>query len=269
MEMIVEAEAPPKNVVLRMREHIQREASVHAANIGARPTVVAQRALPLCVIYHLDTFVGDATIIVGLDGTMLIDCGFNWQGVRMAQVAKKLGAHADMLISISHFDKDHFYGVAEVVACYPGAKVISRGATTHMAYAAHLGTCKRVAKPNDWNEIDSDLGRRIKAIYPVECLREDCTRGAHPFDDVKNHKQTALGLGVTIEAKKNFSPQPLSVLRDDNSSSVTWLLRAGTVGYYSAGDLETPDEEQVEIADVHVMKCSHHGAKTTASNAFL
>jgi hypothetical protein len=71
----------------------------------------------------------------------------------------------------------------------------------------------------------------------------------------------------------NGEGKDLAVVRDNNDSSVAWILNCAGVNYYTAGDLE--DNERYVSAGLkgdsklHIIKCGHHGSEKATSADFL
>lgn len=69
----------------------------------------------------------------------------------------------------------------------------------------------------------------------------------------------------------NAAGQDLDTIRDKNNSSIAWVLSAGAINYYTAGDLEDEDHliGTLRTKPLQVIKCGHHGSAAATSGKFL
>lgn len=237
--------------------------------------------VPLVVLYHLDANRGDATIIIGSTRCVFVDCSFEWVSTRMLAIAHDLDGGGPQDVLISHFDKDHFYGINVVVGEAPAPLRIVTPAHPHqLDESTHLNSCRH--RPRNAVSINDDLLGRLQLLADRNgvgssrrCLDGTCTRPkantAPTLMSAQEVRLIALGGGVTMRAVYNAAPQNLAGLRDNNDSSIAWVLTAAGVNYYTAGDLEHGEGAVAPEGDqrFHIVKCGHHGSRSATSTDFL
>lgn len=246
---------------------------------GGFSVATAAPRLPLVVIYHLDTNRGDATIIMGSTKCMFVDTGFDWVGTRMLEIEQTLNGTGPHYVAISHFDKDHFYGIGAVTRASARAlTVITPADPDDLEASVHLGACAK--RRRDQDALDPDLASRFQILADLNgygssrsCLGRTCTGPKSPTAHVLLTGGGAgtiqLGGGVTMAAVHNKSGKPVSVLRENNDSSIAWVLTAAGTRYYTAGDLEEGEDAVNPTGRFHIMKCGHHGSRAATSARFV
>lgn len=289
------AEYTDDNLITRMRKTI----AVHPpanASVG-NTTTVAAPIKPLVAIYHCDTCGGDATIIIGAKHHVFVDTSFGPAPGRMLSLASQLCPSGPGHIVISHFDKDHFYGLGDFWSTYRNAVVVTPADPAELRLAGHLVSCAH--RPANLR-VDNDLVKAVQLMFdlngPVRkkkrgaadddgertskttrrraCVERTCMDPyAHGMEPKLLHRRPAapidLGLGVTMAAlDTGVGAVSLSALRDNNDSSLAWKLSAGGIHYYTAGDLEH-NEAHLSEYGFHIIKCGHHGSHEATTNTFL
>lgn len=276
------------------------------ASLGPPGNTIAVRtaAVPLAVMYHLDTNQGDATIVFGSALTAFVDCSFGWVATRMCTIAGMLGCEELDVLSISHFDKDHFYGVREVLSHFRPGVVLTPARSEQLDLASHVGSCKHgrtlVDRPrDDILRVCYQLFERNVANGSRWCTRGTCQVSLEPpsQDSLESPSQVSLespipvespiricvpseyeggvldfGCGVTMTCILNGEGADLATVRDNNDSSLAWVLKAAGVNYYTAGDLEESEKRipgLLQNPTLHIVKCGHHGSDAATSTAFL
>jgi beta-lactamase superfamily II metal-dependent hydrolase len=277
------AQAKPKGLIEQMTDTARAQASggSFGAPLGSGGSTVAAAParVPLVVMYHLDTNQGDATIIIGSGLCVFVDCSFGWVAERMCAIATKLGCARADVFTISHFDKDHFYGMGTVLASMRPGVVLSPAVPASLDSASHLQTCKLYDQSLD--SPDADLLKIVRQLFDRNhtkgvrsCLSSSCQKAeGSPFTVRTPSQQGALNLGggVVMTPVYNADGRDLATIRDNNDSSVAWVLSAANVNYYTAGDLEAGEQALAKGLTVrlHIVKCGHHGSEASTSEPFL
>ena len=293
------AENNRDNLIMRMRAAIKANAILHAS-VG-NTTTVAAPIKPLVAIYHLDTSGGDATIIVGPERHVFVDTGFGASPGRMLSLADKLCPTGPDYISISHFDRDHFYGLGDLWMKFPDAAVITPARPDDLRVAAHSTTCRKCGRDEDTKAADSDLMKIVQQMFEINV--STAVKRAARDDGDPNERTVKGGFGRTCSGGTCMKPRPqgtdpvflsrslpgpidlgdgvtmtslptgagamdLEALRMNNESSLAWVLSAGGIRYYTAGDLEER-EAHLAVRDLHIVKCGHHGSEKATTTPFL
>ncbi len=294
------AEKKDDNLIMRMRADIAKNPTA-SASLG-NTTTVAAPIKPLVAIYHLDTSGGDATIIVGPRKHVFVDTGFGASPGRMLRLAKEMCPTGPEYISISHFDRDHFYGMGDIWAKFQDAAVVTPARPRDLMLAAHSTTCRKCGRDPDTKAADGDLMKIVQEMLGIN-VSTAVKRAARDDDDededepaVKGGRRTCsggtcmsdrpdgedpvflfraprgpidLGEGVTMTSlSTGAGAMDLEALRMNNESSLAWVLSAGGIRYYTAGDLEDR-EAHLNVNNLHIIKCGHHGSEKATTTPFL
>jgi beta-lactamase superfamily II metal-dependent hydrolase len=190
----------------------------------------------------------------------------------MCSIAQQLGLSGPDYVLISHFDKDHFYGLNAVLEkMRPSEKVVTPVAADELWGAAHLGTCQH------WNRksAEDDFLRRVLNLFAKEqglCHSRKCAeKQTNELDMVTTAdriRNIQLGPGVSIKPIKRSPITTIERTRKDNDTSLAWVCTAGTIKYYTAGDLEA-GETGLPLEKFDIVKCGHHGSWKATSKGFL
>jgi beta-lactamase superfamily II metal-dependent hydrolase len=206
-------------------------------------------------IHCIDVDQGDATLLVGPDGTaMLIDAGKTGMGYStVIPLLNSLGiTHLDAMVA-SHYHEDHVGGLDEVAnggffpdAAYDrGTYGGTPGTSAYSQYASAIASVRRTIAAGDV----IDLGGGATATCVV----------------VNGY---LLGGGqVNISGSAQF----------ENSASVGLLIEYGDFQYLTMGDLtgggySTTDVEGPVgniVGDIEVLRVSHHGSSTSSDLSFI
>jgi len=287
------------NLIMRMRAHIKKNPAA-PASLG-NTTTVAAPIKPLVAIYHLDTSGGDATIIVGPSRHVFVDTGFGASPGRMLSLAEELCPPGPEYIAISHFDRDHFYGLGDIWMKFQRAAVITPASPADLELAAHSTTCKKCGRDQDTTAADADLIKIMREMLGIN-MSTAVKRMARDDDD-EDEPAVKRGSGRTCSGGTCMNPRPqgddpvflfrsprggidlgegvkmtsldtgmgemdLNALRKNNESSLAWVLSAGGIRYYTAGDLEDR-EAHLNVSNLHIIKCGHHGSEKATTTPFL
>ena len=206
-------------------------------------------------IYCIDVGQGDATLVVGPDGTtLLIDGGNTGCGhdeVKSLLVSLGIGS-LDFMVA-SHYHADHIGGLDEVVA---------EGYLPGVAY--DRGTWGGTPGTYAYQDYSAAVSAVRFAIDPGDVIA--LGDGATATCVVVNGSLWGGGY-VDIAGSSQF----------ENAASVGLLIEYGAFDYLTMGDLtgggySTPDVELPVgnlVGDVDVHHASHHGSSTSTLPAFV
>jgi competence protein ComEC len=231
-------------LVLRLRSTGWRlvGATGVAALVTTAPPASISPSVPRAVF--LDVGQGDATLIQGRGGTVLVDGGAAWPGggnrgrFTVAPALRALGVERLDLVVVSHGDLDHRGGIPSLLQAFPvGAVWLPRGTREHVAYAELREVARRRGTP------------------VVERGRAD---GSERIGDI-----TVTPL---------WPPWPNEGLSDNDRSLVLRIELAGS-RLLLPGDIEIEAESQLtssdEVLRADVLKLPHHGSRSSSSAVFL
>lgn len=206
-------------------------------------------------IHCIDVGQGDATLVVGPDGTtLLIDGGGTGCGegeVKSLLVSLGIGS-LDFMVA-SHYHADHIGGLDELVA---------EGYLPGVAY--DRGTWGGTPGTYAYQDYSAAVGPVRFTIDPGDVIA--LGYGATATCVVVNGSVWGGG-NVDITGSPQF----------ENSASVGLLVEYGAFDYLTMGDLtgggySTPDVELpvgTVVGDVDVHHASHHGSSTSTTSAFV
>ena len=210
------------------------------------------------LIIHIDVDQGESTLLLErtTEGETIwcavIDGGFSVAGRgAFMRYLRRFGVGVVNLLVCSHFDGDHTKGLTSFLA-------------EHATKNAH--------------EINPDDG-----VFLVETL---LVRNASTSDFKSQTKLALLKAAknkVKVQqAEEGLVPMPkrsrceLECLRavsdpqdDENAGSLAFRLRFGAFSYYTAGDLPSALETELEVGKVDAFKCGHHGSANSTPPALL
>lgn len=208
-------------------------------------------------VHVLDVGQGDATLIVGSDGTSVLFDG----GPRSAAdvVAAAIETYADGRLDavlLSHTDADHIGGLVGVL----------RGAD------GEAGTAD-----------DRVPARRLIGHPDSACTTQVCdefrTLGAYPFDEPAVGEEITLGdATLTVVARDGHAGggEAAGVDEENERSLAITVAHAGKTIYVggdlTGGGLGSADVEGMlaaELGPIDVVHLDHHGSATSSSEAFL
>lgn len=249
-------------------------------------------------IHHVDVAQGESTVLALMcaDPTgaakpecifsAVIDGGLEVEGGGMlVRLLHRLGVDAVDAVIISHFDKDHFAGLARVLE--------------HIDHFTEDGTpLQKVSE--EWKPLD--VQNIFVRRHPAETDEEgrylvkqtgevkDLARILSKFDD-ERVKVVEEGDEIVLDCDADRGLFKMTCLAvnmggddrggpdDENANSIAWLVQFGKYAYYTAGDLPTAHkgylyedaliDRLADHAPLTAIKCGHHGADTSTSSAFL
>ncbi|MEW5847385.1 MAG: MBL fold metallo-hydrolase [Myxococcota bacterium] len=209
-------------------------------------------------VVAVDVGQGDCTLVVGTDGTVvLIDGGGLSSGAEVrAAVQRETGGRVDHVV-VTHYDADHLAGVADFL----------------------LGPDRVDGTPDDgapeaklWDYGDDGT-----------CSTQTCDR----YRDARMGRGQTIPLGEVISlgvaqlecVAVNGRVADGSVVppSDENSRSVSFILRHGTFTALLAGDLTGGGEGTADVetplarhtGPVSLLHVNHHGSKTSSNQGAL
>ena len=190
-------------------------------------------------VAFLDVGQGDAILISRGSHQILIDGGPDGV-VLMEQLGMQMpfwDRNIEIVIA-THSDSDHIDGLVSV---FKNCSVDQFWHTT----AGKDTSVYRVLNHYVKNEND------VKKIIAYKGLRADIGGGAH--------------LDVIYPLRDDIGD-----VEDINNSSIATLLTVGEEVFYFGGDLTSEIEDDLLLGDeITVLKASHHGSKSSTSDAFL
>ena len=180
-------------------------------------------------VYFFQAGKADATLLATENYTVLIDCGLKGFGSTILEYIKEKDiSHIDYLI-ITHFDKDHVGGAAEVIQGIPIGMVLQNNS------------------PKD----SSHYERYLTALENV---------GIEPVTVTEDYSFDLDGVSFAVD------PADIEYTGDDasNNSSLLVTVVNGDDIFLFMGDAETDRSAEYmggETIDCDVLKVPHHGKK--------
>ncbi len=199
---------------------------------------------PPCVVTFLDVENGDATLISAGGCHVLVDAGpriANWSAAaRILPLLAERKIEALDAIILTHPDNDHIGGVAELLQAIPVRHIYSNGDSS--SSRTYLDVSLAAAQ----------AGLKFETLRAGQVLR------------------MSPEVALTV-----MSPDS-AIMRDeraDNRRSVVLRLQAGNATALLPGDADSTIERQLvlwgTLSDVELLKCAHHGSKSSTSGPFL
>lgn len=179
-------------------------------------------------IYCFDAGKADAFVLTASGHAVIIDCGERGFGENIVSYLKDFGISEVDCLVITHFDKDHVGGAAQVIAEVPVKNVLQSNS------------------PKDSREYDS----YIEALTDADCVPET-VRETFRFD--------VGGVKFTVDppAEDEYENDP------SNNSSLIVRVEFGSRSFLFTGDAENDRMEEYVLSgaasDCDVLKVPHHG----------
>ena len=191
-------------------------------------------------VFLLDVGQGDSVLIHTPSHNVLIDAGEYDQGAGIVQKLRALGISSLDYVINSHPHSDHIGGMADVLKMMP---------------------VKAVYFP-DIPETLIPPGRSYSDTLDVIAEK------GIPLRIARNQETLLLGI-----AELTFLSVDNTQFENLNDCSLGCLLKHESCTFFFGGDLETDGEtafcDAGLIPPLTVLKCSHHGSKTSTTKAFL
>lgn len=232
---------------------------------------LAQNSRPL-QIHFVDVEGGAATLIVTPAGeSVLVDTGWPREDARDAKriqaAAQQAGVtRIDHLIT-THYHRDHWGGVAELVKLLPVAKFYDHGRMTELTEdrqnfpklnAAYLASAKG----------------QTHAVKPGDRIALKRASGGAPLNLL-----VLSSNGETLQRSGPDNPECKSIdlQQDDpsdNARSVGFVLEFGKFRFLDLGDLTWNTEHRLAcpanvVGRIHLYQTTHHGQNTSNNTALL
>ena len=212
-------------------------------NVALWKTVIRETP-PLCSLTFLDVENGDATLISAGNSHVLVDAGpciKNWSAAAriLPLLAERKIEALDAMI-LTHPDNDHIGGATELLQSVPTRHLYSNG--------------------------DSSRSRTYLDVSLA------AAQAGLDFEPLRAGQVLRLSPGVTLTV---LSPDS-AIMHDqrlDNRRSIVLRLQAGSAAALLPGDADSTIEQQLllwgALADIELLKCAHHGSRSSTSGAFL
>jgi len=216
----------------RIESNTQKPAEVEEVNtaVNVKPTDNVNFE-----VHYIDVGQGDSSLIICNGKYMLIDAGENDKGTQVVDYLKNLGInHLDVLIG-THPDSDHVGGLDTVIKNIDCDKIYLSGKFSNSK--TFIDVLDAIENTGN-TYIVPNVGDKIK---------------------LGNADITVIG--------------PIKEFEDNNNNSIALLVNFNNKKFLFMGDTELEGEEQILLSgmDIHadVLKCGHHGSRTSSSKAFV
>lgn len=213
---------------------------------------------PVLEVHHIDVGQGESTLIRYIDTeneedcrNILIDGGLRTRGGDTVSAYLKL-LEIDTLHGMicSHYDADHFEGLKRVFEL-DGFVINKHIHSCQSSADMTKAPAKEFIKSLKENSISVKLADHGKADFEVKFGETD--------DDCFKLKCLKI-----FEYDRG---------KDSNKASLPWLLSFGKFKYYTAGDLESTDEntliDKLNSPHLCAFKCGHHGSHKSTDFGFV
>ena len=199
---------------------------------------------PDCRIIFIDVENGDATLISAGDHHVLVDAGprfGEWSAAgRIKTVLRDRNIEQLDALILTHPDNDHIGGTAEIVAALPVRHVFTNGESS---------------LSRTW--VETEIALKHAELTP------EILRAGDVIQLSEKASLTVLSPGGELIADEVF----------DNRKSVVMRLQSGSASALLPADADSVVEAHLiewgRLADVDLLKCAHHGAKSSTSCALL
>lgn len=187
-------------------------------------------------VHYIDVGQGDSILIKFKDEAMLIDAGENSQSKKVVNFLRDHNVKSLKYVVATHPHSDHIGGLSDVIYAFETENIIIPKVTT---------TTKTFE-----NLIKSIKDNNVNVIEPI-----------------KGNKYNLGDATFTILAPIDKEYENL------NNYSVVLRMLYKNASFMFTGDIETLVEEQIlenfDGLETTVLKVSHHGSKTSSSEAFI
>lgn len=188
---------------------------------------------------------------IGQGDAIFIDAPNNNQvlidGGPDASILEKLGRDLPFydrkieLVILTHPDKDHLFGLVEVLRRYKVDQILTTGILCSTA------VCK------EWDNLISQKNIPIKIAQAGQIIR--------------------IGEGLNLAVLYPFENLERKEIKNDNNTSIINRLVYGKKSFLFTGDAEMKVEKELLFSNINldsdILKVSHHGSKGATSNEFL
>ena len=203
-------------------------------------------------VVFVDVGQGDATIVVGPTGKVLLYDGGPPGAGALIRALRAVGAAKIQWLLSSHYDADHIGGLDEVMRAMSVSEVWDRGTRDvpstreYRDYASAAGTRRRTARLGQV----FDLGGGAKAT-------------------VLAYDGNVVGRSTRLPIKNTY--------QQENAASLALRVEYGDFSMWLGGDLTGGGNRTYDVeshvarvcGDVDVMKANHHGSATSNNRTML
>jgi beta-lactamase superfamily II metal-dependent hydrolase len=251
-------------------------------------------------IHHIDVGQGDSTLILvrdeananAISTSVLIDGGLATASGPVDTYVRGQGvADLDIMVA-SHFDKDHFYGLTELLADTSSSlcdhtTIYDRGEWGNVDQFGNVTGRKNdftnyldaIALVNTRSRPTSKVAAQGAANIPQDWRPAHWLVGRTLFSlNGGNTSMTCVVANKWVNGVNNYKHVEGTQAVDDNPFSLGLLIRHNNFRYFTAGDLMIAQEEEAaaflnpnnnNAGHVCAIKASHHGAAKSTSAAYL
>ncbi len=246
--------------------------STIATSSGENRVFTLDTATVELLIVHIDVGQGESTLITERHNgnslwTIVIDGGFAKRGRGpIGRYLQALGIKKVDALVCTHFDGDHTKGLTAFIK--------------HHALGPRGSSSAAAGR-------DDDADSPPVKVKVSELLVRCADRDVYKSDTKRRLLEAAATVGIPIKAIDADKP----ILRservkitcvvvnhgdanDENAGSIGLLVEdtAGEVPrfrYFTAGDLPSSSEDELELGKLTAFKCGHHGSASSTSKAFI
>ncbi|OGY59043.1 MAG: hypothetical protein A3H06_00325 [Candidatus Colwellbacteria bacterium RIFCSPLOWO2_12_FULL_44_13] len=209
-----------------------------AANLFVWINIAGERKVEALNLYFLDVGQGDSSLAILPGNVKILTDGGPDKSVlyELAEVLSTTDRYID-IIAVTHAQKDHFYGLIDVLKRYKVGTILWSG---------------RDGEIESWNEF-----KRIAKEKNVPMIIID------EADQVKYKESTLTILSPDVRLLNN---------KEINESSLVTFLESEGVKILGTGDIGTDTEKYLTKKydlDIDILKVPHHGSKYSSSKEFL
>lgn len=186
--------------------------------------------------HYLDVGQGDSILITCDNEAMLIDAGDNTKGTYVQNYLNKQNVTSLKYVVVTHSDSDHCGGIDVIITKFDCKNVIIK---------------KEDKDTKTYSDVWSAISYTGTAVISPE---------------VGNKYTLGSAILTIIGPKMNYE--------NSNNNSIAILLEHGENRFLFTGDAEFEEEQaivnnEINISDIDVYKCGHHGSKTSSSDILL
>ena len=255
-------------------------------------------------IVQIDVRQGESTLILVsedrvLKKSVLIDGGVYSQGITILQVLKSEGVEKLDVVINTHYDADHLDGLRYLINHEPkyfeNTQFYDRGIDQYvhkeqkfLFYKDAIENLRKVQQGIDW-VTEKVIGEGFRHpfrpkdddIEPEILVGETFFNLGEPEAPELHCIAANQSIAKLNRKTKEFEKEIRDTfIERENASSLGFLIEFGNFTYYTAGDLETGQEDYLmhyinqvlatkQVKQVSAIKASHHGSKNSTSNKFL
>jgi len=209
-----------------------------AANLFVWINIASERKVEVLNLYFLDVGQGDSSLAILPGNVKILTDGGSDKSVlyELAEVLSATDRYID-IIAVTHAQKDHFYGLIDVLKRYKVGVILWSG---------------RDGEIESWNEF-----KKVAKEKGVPMIIVD------EANQVKYKESTLTILSPDVRLLNN---------KEINESSLVTLLESEGIKMLGTGDIGADTEKYLTKKydlDIDILKVPHHGSKYSSSKEFL